>query len=79
MYSLVDGVYDFTVNASLVHLVSNSAVTGSGTTTQVVYRLFGEISGEEPVVGLVHSATVNTTDNLPFRIEFGVKSPHLCT
>ena len=68
--SLVDGVYDIAINSSLVRLVSDPSTTGSGTTTQTFYRLFGEVSGEEPVVGNLHTATVNTADNLPFRTAF---------
>ncbi len=68
--SLADGVYDWTVNLANVHPVGATALSGTGTSATTFHRLFGDSSGEEPVVGNQRSATVNTTDNLDFRAAF---------
>jgi hypothetical protein len=77
--SLLDGVYDFTIDAAKVHPLGAPAVNMSGNSTTTFHRLFGDIDAPETPAGGVasvdFSANVNTGDNLAFRTAFNKLPP----
>ena len=72
--SIKDGVYNFAIDGSKVHLASAPAITMAGNSNTVFHRLFGEINDPETPLGgtpdVDFVALVNTVDNLVFRIAF---------
>jgi hypothetical protein len=72
--SLVDGVYDFKIDAAKVHLLGAPAVNMAASKTTTFHRLFGDSgdpatpAGGTPAVDF--EAIVNTGDNLAFRTSF---------
>ncbi len=69
--SIKDGVYDLNVNLALVHPLGVPGVNGSGTSTFVFHRLFGDVTGEElPQLGNAHVAVIAIDDNFAFRSSF---------
>ncbi len=68
--SIQDGVYDFAIDATQVHPLGFTGIVGAANSTTVFDRLYGDVTGEDPVVGIVHTTTINTTDNLDFRTSF---------
>jgi hypothetical protein len=73
--SLVDGVYDFKIDAAKVHPVGlpNLNLAG-GSSTTTFHRLFGDIHAPSTptggTLGADFEAVVNTGDNLAFRTAF---------
>jgi hypothetical protein len=72
--SLVDGVYDFTINAAKVHPVGMPNVNlAGGDSTTTFHRLFGDTDPPSTAPGgppVLFTALVNTGDNLAFRDAF---------
>jgi len=72
--SLVDGVYDFKIDAAKVHPLGVPAVSMATSRTTTFHRLFGDIgdpgtpTGGTPAVDF--EAIVNAGDNLAFRTSF---------
>jgi hypothetical protein len=71
--SLVDGVYDLTIDGTKVHPLGDESVGMSGNTTATFARLFGETAeafGQANGAATDFSAVVNSGDNLAFRTAF---------
>ncbi len=69
--SLQDGVYDFSVDPTMVHPAGVGGISGSVASTTVFHRLFGDVTGEEqPQVGNEHAAIIAIDDNFAFRSSF---------
>ncbi len=68
-YSLKDGVYSFSIDASKVHPAGVPSVNGAADSTTVFHRLFGDDNAPE-VEGGNFTAILGVSDNFAFRSSF---------
>jgi hypothetical protein len=71
--SLLDGVYDFTIDAAKVHPLGDDTVRMAENATATFARLFGETAepfGTANGAATDFTAVVNSGDNLAFRTAF---------